>query len=57
LLAKVAAAADRAWELVVAKVRVVAQDRAAADAIGKQEKRKLRCRRRYCRDRSVKAGL
>jgi hypothetical protein len=30
LLPKVDAAADRAWGLVVAKVRVVAQDRAAA---------------------------
>ncbi len=37
LLPKVDAAADRVWELDVAKVRDVAKDRAAADAIGKQE--------------------
>jgi hypothetical protein len=52
---KVDAAADRAWGLVVAKVRVVAQDRAVADAIGNSFH--MWCRRRYCRDRSVKAGL
>ena len=39
MLLKVAAAADRAWEAVVAKVRVGARERAAADATGK-------CRRR-----------
>ena len=36
MLPKVDAAADRVWELVVAKVRVGALDRAAADATGKR---------------------